>query len=399
MYPKILKTEAEYDSALARVAELMSAKLGTPEGDALELWSFLVEDYEDREYPIPLPDPVSAIRFRMEQQGLKYADLIPYIGSKSKVSEVLNGKRPLSLTMIRRLHEGLGIPADVLLQELGANLSDEYKGVKWRLFPIAELVKRKWIASFQGTWRDLLENAEEFLGPFLFQEELGSSEAVLLRQHVRSGSALNEYALWAWKARVMQLAKEEDIERFVPGTVSLDFIRDIARLSRLDEGPRLAREYLHKSGIHLVFEKHLPGTHLDGAAMWFGKGAPIIAMTLRYDRLDNFWFTLCHELAHIGRHLAREDSFMFIDDLDAASADKKEKEADKWASDALIPLADWQRLSKKRLSDADVNRIASQLRVHPAVVAGRVRKDKNDYRLMSNLVGQGRVRRLFGMAG
>jgi len=115
MNPKVLRTEDEYKEALARVEGLMDAGPGTPEGEELELWSMLVEDYEERNHSIPMPDPVSAIRFRMEQAGMKDADLIPYLGSKSKVSEVLNGKRPLSLTMIRKLHEGLGIPAEVLL--------------------------------------------------------------------------------------------------------------------------------------------------------------------------------------------------------------------------------------------------------------------------------------------
>ena len=115
MEPRVLKTEAEYEEALARVEGLMDAEPGTPEGDDLELWSMLVEDYEERHHPIPLPDPIAAIRFRMEQAGLRDTDMTVYLGSKSKVSEVLSGKRPLSLSMIRRLHEGLGIPAEVLL--------------------------------------------------------------------------------------------------------------------------------------------------------------------------------------------------------------------------------------------------------------------------------------------
>ena len=87
-----------------------------------ELLLLLVETYEEAAFPIDLPEPVAAIRFRMEQQELKPKDLVPYIGSKSKVSEVLNGRRPLSLTMIRKLVTGLGIPAEVLLREPGAKL-------------------------------------------------------------------------------------------------------------------------------------------------------------------------------------------------------------------------------------------------------------------------------------
>ncbi len=118
MKPKLIKTETEYEAALARVDTLMSACPGTEDGDALELWVNLIQAYEEEHYPIPTPDPVEAIRFRMEQQNLKPADLVPYLGSKSKVSEVLSGKRSLSMTMIRKLRQGLGIPAESLLGEL-----------------------------------------------------------------------------------------------------------------------------------------------------------------------------------------------------------------------------------------------------------------------------------------
>jgi HTH-type transcriptional regulator/antitoxin HigA len=93
----------------------MDAKAGTSEGDELELLSLLVQAYEDKAFPIDKPDPIAAIRFRMEQQGLEASDLVPLIGSRSRVSEVLSGRRSLSLRMIRALTDGLGISADVLI--------------------------------------------------------------------------------------------------------------------------------------------------------------------------------------------------------------------------------------------------------------------------------------------
>jgi HTH-type transcriptional regulator / antitoxin HigA len=122
MKPKLVKSEVDYKTTLARIEEIFNAKLDSPEGDELDLLVTLVELYEEKAYRINLPDPITAIRFRMEQQGLKAKDMIPYIGSAPKVSEVLSGKRRLSLTMIRNLVNGLGIPAEVLLQELGAKL-------------------------------------------------------------------------------------------------------------------------------------------------------------------------------------------------------------------------------------------------------------------------------------
>jgi HTH-type transcriptional regulator / antitoxin HigA len=117
MKAKVIKTEADYQSALARIEKLMDAEPGTPKGDELELLSFLVHAFEEQAFPIAKPDPIEAIRFRMGQQGLQPQDLIPILGSRSRVSEVLSGKRRLSLKMIRALVEGLGLPAEVLIQE------------------------------------------------------------------------------------------------------------------------------------------------------------------------------------------------------------------------------------------------------------------------------------------
>ncbi len=114
---KIIRNEEMYDEALAFVSSLMDAKPGSKQEEELELWSLLIEQYEKEHHPIEDPDPIEAIRFRMDQLGLHRKDLVPFIGQKSKVSEVLNRKRPLSLPMIRSLHNFLGIPAAVLVRE------------------------------------------------------------------------------------------------------------------------------------------------------------------------------------------------------------------------------------------------------------------------------------------
>lgn len=116
MNAKIIRTEAENEAALARIEELMDAAAGTPEGEELDLLSLLVWNYEQEHYPIGSPTPLEAIEFFMDQKGLTNADMVKYLGSPSKVSEVLSGKRALSKTMIRKLVEGLGIPADILLE-------------------------------------------------------------------------------------------------------------------------------------------------------------------------------------------------------------------------------------------------------------------------------------------
>lgn len=111
-----IKSEADNELTLAEIERLFEAKPDTPEGDRLEVLVTLVEAYEDQHYSIPLPDPIEAIEYYMESRGLKRRDLEPFIGTRARVSEILNRKRPLTLTMIRKLHTGLGISADVLIQ-------------------------------------------------------------------------------------------------------------------------------------------------------------------------------------------------------------------------------------------------------------------------------------------
>lgn len=117
MVQKIIKTEEEYNQALARLETIFDAEVGTPEGDELELLSLLIDNYEKIHYPIDLPDPIEAIKFRMEQLGIKPKDLAKVLGFRSRVTEILNKKRKLSLDMIRRLNKDLHIPTTVLIQE------------------------------------------------------------------------------------------------------------------------------------------------------------------------------------------------------------------------------------------------------------------------------------------
>jgi HTH-type transcriptional regulator/antitoxin HigA len=110
-----IKTEKDYNTALSRIDKLWGAKKDTPEGDELDLLVTLVESYELKHYPIAPPDPIEAIKFRMEQMGMTSADMVKYLGSQSRVSEILNKKRRLTLSMIKSLYKGLKIPAEILL--------------------------------------------------------------------------------------------------------------------------------------------------------------------------------------------------------------------------------------------------------------------------------------------
>ena len=198
----------------------------------------------------------------------------------------------------------------------------------------------------------------------------------------------------------MALAKDDPPSKsYQSGSVTPEFMAKVARLSPKRNGPRIAQSFLADHGISLVVLRHLPKTHLDGATLWLEDDRPIIGMTLRYDRLDNFWYTLMHELAHIGRHEGLEEEF--FDDMTLRGAknvadDCVEVQADQWAEEALIPGDMWEAsavcFSPRPL---DVIELATEVGVHPAVVAGRVRWEKEDYRLLSQLVGSGEVRGQF----
>lgn len=396
MLAKIIKTDAEHEEALARIDAIFDAKPGTPAGDELELLTFLVEKYEEEKFPIGLPDPIAAIKFRMEQQGLKPKDLVPYIGSRGKVSEVLNGQRPLSLTMIRNLVTKFGIPAEVLLHEPGAQLPASDLVELGKCLPLADMIKRGWFHDFSGTVGEAKKQLEDLMVGFMGPLRGKLAIPALNRQRVRGGSTANEHALLAWRIRVASESLRRTLPEFQKGCVTDEFLSEVVKLSYLDQGPLLAREFLNKNGIHLVIEKHLPKTFLDGAAIALPDGARLIALTLRHDRLDNFWFTLLHELAHLALHLDNSDVDAIFDNLDESSTDSWEREADAKAREALIPTDSWKasRLAAK-YSEESVRRFADQLRIHPAIVAGRIRFEKRNYQLLGDLVGRGRVRKLF----
>lgn len=398
MINKIIKTEEDYNKVLSRIDVLIDAKPNTLEGDELELLVTLIELYEDRKYPIDMPDPIEAIKFRMEQLSLSQQSLVPFIGSKSKVSEVLNKKRPLSLSMMRSLHKGLGIPAEILLKEQGNDFPKEIPGIEWTSFPIHEMVNLGWISSnksIKGNEEEIIRGyIQEAGGMNSFSELLFRTSKTPLKEY-----RTDKYALMAWCLRVMELSKKHPLEKkYKPGSINL---KDLSKFSYFKDGPLIAKEYLEKHGIQFFVVPHMKKTFLDGAAMILDKKKPVIALTLRYDRIDNFWFCLLHELAHLIKHLQADKTNIMIDELEThksitANKDAKEKEADKISKNALIPEEYWEKVNLDAKSLAkEVLFLSDQLKIHPAIVAGRIQFEKNNYRILSQFMGRGEVEKLF----
>lgn len=396
---RVLKTESDYAEAVSRLSALMDKDPapGSAEDAEIELLALVIRSYEQDRFPPSPPDPIEAILFRMDQQRLAQKDLVPYIGSLSKVSEVLGRKRPLSLAMIRRLHAGLGIPAEVLIGE-AYDLSVE-PNIDYTKFPLAEMQERGLFDDAKRSVQNLKEYAEELVtGFFRGMSGLGGQPVRLRATLHQSGArVMDENALMVWQACVLRKARARVLKSaYRKETITQQWLRDLVRLSSFETGPLLAQEYLSNYGIALVFERHFDKTYLDGAAMLDGE-MPIVALTLRHDRLDNFWFALLHELIHVQRHLTPEDP-CFADNLDDKTrTSAQEQEADREAGEMLIPEAVWTTAEVRTSHTAeDAIALARQLQIHPAIVAGRIRKETENWRLLSNLISStGKVSDLF----
>ncbi len=394
---KVIKTEKDYEDALELIEKLMSLDpdSDSEEGEQLSLLSALIQDYEARAFPETLPDPIDAIRFRMEQAGLKPTDLIPYIGSRSRVSEILSGKRQLTLEMVRSLEAGLGIPAKVLIRKPDLSEDPEYQNWDNRL--VAEMEVRGYFGNASLKKYSKVELLKDFFSitNVPTQQLVGMSR----KSNYRSSPLTDKRALAAWATYVFKKAKKvKASKKYKHGTIDLKFMQKLAKLSEKDNSPILAQEYLKKHGIVLVIARHFSKTYLDGAAILINKDNPVIGLTLRYDRLDNFWFTLMHELAHIAKHYNSNISLFYdeIEGIKTIDLDEKEREADALAEEALLPKAKWE-ISPARLvpSSMAANSLAQELGVHVSIIAGQIRHKGGKYIYLNKIVNKAKVRKYF----
>jgi len=389
---KVIRTDEQYRAYLEQVEALMDVDTSKDQAakDRLDLLCLLIQDYETKHFQLDIPDPIDAIIFRMKELNLKQADLAPYFGTTSRVSEVLNGKRKLTVEMIRAISIGLNIPVETLIAPTQTRSSSDSE-VDWKKFPIKEMESRGWIKIPNK------EKIAEIVSEYLANSGLNFASTSYKRTlNGEAYSPNTKFALHAWLSRVVQKSRDskKNNNLFKKELITKDFLRDLAQLSWLDNGPILAVEKLESIGISVVLEPHLKGTRVDGACLKDSNGKPIIALSLRYDRLDNFWFTLLHELAHVMKHL--DDSDTFVDDLEHNSIDQKEAEANRLAREAFIPRGIW------KTSDAFLNptrdniySLANELRIHPAIIAGRLRSELNDYTIFNDLLGQNEVKKFF----
>ena len=322
---KPIRNPSDLSATKARLANLLSKNSGEFD-DEIEVLTTLIERYEERFAPVDAPDPISAVKFRMAEKGLTPRQLEPFIGSRARVSEVLTGKRSLSIDMIRSLHEGLGIPyASLVARPRKTKSVEEISG---------DALRRLNTLGFS------LDRDE--IPHFIPSSLQKTAPSALLRKTrtQRAASKTNQGALLLWQAAVLQRAEAlKLIGTFDRSQFSQASLRKLAKLSSKIDGIKRVLDSLSRLGIAVVLMPSLPGTFLDGAAMATSTNVPVVGLTLRYDRADNFWFTLLHELSHICLHyeMLVDGHTAFVDDMEIVSDDVLEQEADTLAQESLIP--------------------------------------------------------------
>lgn len=394
---RVIRDELQYAALLEQAKELaLSDPMpGSQEAERLAVISILLEKFEETRFKFESPDPIDAIVYRLAELGLKQKDFASIIGSKSRASEILTRKRGLTIEMIRTIHEHLKIPAEILIghpKQEDTNAPE----LDWKKFPVKEMQKRGWLDM------ELAEGktGEQLIRSF-FARTSAYSAPVLLRKTLNGiAKEENQYAVYAWVARVLIRArdlKKPDI-RYVHGSITDEFLKQLAKLSRSEDGPLLAREFLAMKGVVLVIEPHLPKTKLDGAAILDQDGTPVIGLTLRYDRIDYFWFTLMHELIHVQRHLGRQSS-AFVDEDDLGHEDEREVEANILAAEAFIPRQIWKSSEAYRTKRADaVVKLANTLMIHPSIVAGRIQRESGKYSILKEFATTQSIQSVFNLS-
>jgi HTH-type transcriptional regulator / antitoxin HigA len=301
----------------------------------------------------------------------------------------------ISLANFRRIAKMLGV-------ELEIKLSDQFGG-GWNVardVSVTEVRKILKHARSNG-WFDeddqaALADEESFnyLQRYISNHILKYGSPSLLRTGLNVQDHSEDFLLVAWRARVTRRAEHIiAAQEVVYRPLEIAWLLELVRLSRHLDGPARARDLLLSKGIVLVAEPQIPGMKVDGAAFLID-GVPVIGLTLRRDTVDSFWFTLLHEVGHIILHYRAGLSIGFFDDADAVDVDEIEKEANDFASNMLIPEERWKR-SPARIAKSSgvVEKFAEELEINPAILFGRIQKERENYAVFSNLIGRGLVRK------
>jgi HTH-type transcriptional regulator/antitoxin HigA len=285
--------------------------------------------------------------------------------------------------------------ATLLGVDLRAEILDlkDFRGIEYLIENVSKSDIKKILKHGRENGWFSNEADESDLKRFIADNKIAFGSPSLLRTGLNVRDHSDDILLHAWRARVSKRAREI-IAEFKPryNPLALTWIPDLVRLSIYEDGPNRARQMMLDRGIVLIAEPQIPGLMIDGAAFLEGE-IPVIGMTIRKDSIDNFWFTLLHEIAHATLHYRTGLSIGFFDQAEAEAVDEQEAEANLFASNVLIPEERWRR-SAARIANSPtvIEKFARELGVSPSIVFGRIRKERNDYSIFSQNIGTNKIR-------
>lgn len=342
-------------------------------------------------------DPGAFLILARISKGLSQKDLARKLGLREQAIQRWEAEkyRSIALSNYQKVATALGVTWTF---SVSSPLNE-----RWGLSietPRSELLKVARHARDNG-WLDTDEttsddNAIATLVRYVGDHVIRHGTPSLLRTGMNVSDRSQDWALLSWKAQITRRA-EKIIESGTPkySPTNLLWLPELVRLSVFDDGPQRTLTLLKQNGIVLVIEPQIPGMCVDGAS-FLVDGIPVIGLTLMRDMLDNFWFTLLHEVAHVVLHYRTGLSAGFFDDIDSPELDELESEANEFASNLLIPEDLWVRSPARIAKSAEpLEKLASQLGINPAIVFGRVRMERKNYALFSNKIGRGVVRKQF----
>lgn len=342
-------------------------------------------------------DPGLSLIIGRIARGLTQKELARKLGLKEQQIQRYEADRysSISIANFQRIASVLGVQWEIKLSD--------WIGSGWNVAHAVSAAEIKRILKHARTNGWFEENSEpattdeesfNYLQRYVSDHIVKYGSPSLLRTGLNVQDHSDDLSLLAWKARVTRRAEQIiAMGGMEYRPLDISWLLDLVKLSEFNNGPARARDLLLSKGIVLVAEPQITGMRVDGAAFLVGS-IPVIGLTLRRDTIDNFWFTLMHEVGHAILHYRTGLAIGFFDDTEAISLDKVEDEANEFASNILIPEEKWKR-SPARIakSTAVIEKFAHDMRIHPAIVFGRIQKERGNYITFSNMIGRDLVRK------
>lgn len=339
----------------------------------------------DNPKPARVNPPGNLIARELEARGWSQKDLAEIMGRPVQaINEIIKGSKQITASTAIELAEAFDMEPELwinleakyrlfLARKAKENTAISQKSKIYGKAPISEIIKRKWISAEKK-----IQKLEVEVCKFLGIENIDDEPQIVLNMRHAQGKEPQDIALVAWMARARNLAAEQSPEKFDRLKIP-SLVKDLLPLMQAPEDVAKVKTVLLDYGIRFVLVPHLPRTYLDGAVFFLDgmiRQQPVLAITMRYDRIDWFWFTLLHELAHLYKDHYAQVGFVFDGETIEGNDHSLEDEANDLAGKWLIPDAEYTRYSDKFfVSLSDIKSLAFRIGRHPGIVLGRFQRD------------------------